>query len=163
LLNAPPPPPPPDVPLIHETKLGAAISMRQQMEQHRTNSACAGCHAPMDSLGFGLENFTAVGQWRSHDGAFPIDASGKLPDGREFRGPEDLAAELAARPEAFARCLTEKIMIYALGRGLTSVDKAAVQQIAARVAAKQYRFSALILEIVTSPQFQMRGADDPHS
>jgi hypothetical protein len=163
LLNAPPPPPPPDVPLIDESKVGTAISMRQQMEQHRTNSACAGCHAPMDSLGFGLENFTAVGQWRSQDGAFPIDASGKVPDGREFRGPADLAATLAARPDAFARCLTEKLMTYALGRGLTSADKATVQQIAVRLAAKQYRFSALILEIVSSPQFQMRGADVRHA
>jgi hypothetical protein len=163
LLNSPPPPPPPDVPLIDEAKVGSAISMRQQMEQHRTHPACAGCHAPMDPLGLGLENFNAVGQWRSHDGAFAVDASGKLPDGREFRGPVELAATLAARPDAFTRCLTEKLMIYALGRGLTSADKATVQQIAARLAVKQYRFSALMLEIVTTPQFQMRGADDRHS
>jgi len=163
LLNTPPPPPPPDVPALDESTVGASMSMRQQMEQHRANPVCAGCHSMMDPLGFGLENFNAVGQWRDQDGTFPIDASGKLPGGRAFNGPTELEAALSARPDAFARCLTEKLMTYALGRGLTSADKTTIQQIAARVAANRYRFSSLVLEIVNSPQFEMRGPDDRHS
>jgi hypothetical protein len=163
LLNTPPPPPPPDVPNLDEAAVGKDRSMRQQMEVHRTNPVCAACHTMMDPLGFGLENFNAIGQWREKDGAFPIDASGVLPGGRKFDGPVALEAILRQKPDSFARCLAEKLMTYALGRGLTETDKPAVQQIVARAAAGGYRFSTLVLEIVNSAQFQMRGADDSHS
>jgi hypothetical protein len=159
LLNTPPPPPPPDVPNLDEAAVGKDRSMRDQMEIHRKNPACAACHTMMDPLGFGLENFNAVGQWRDKDGAFPIDASGVLPGGRKFDGPVELEAILRQRPESFARCLTEKMMTYALGRGLTESDKQAVQEIAAKVAAGSYKFSTLVLEIVKSAQFEMRGAE----
>jgi hypothetical protein len=160
LLNTPPPPPPPDVPNLDEAALGKDRSMRQQLEMHRTNPVCAACHNMMDPLGFGLENFNAVGQWRDSDGAFPIDSSGTLPGGRKFQGPIQLEAILRAKPDSFARCLTEKMMTYALGRGLTEDDKPAVQNIVSRVAAGGYRFSTLVLEIVNSPEFQMQGAAD---
>ena len=117
----------------------------------------------MDPLGFGMENFNAIGEWRDQDGAFPIDAGGTLPGGRKFDGPMALEATLRARPDAFARCLTEKLMTYALGRGIEEGDKATVQKIVTRLAARGYKFSTLVLEIVTSPQFEMRGADDPHT
>ena len=163
LLNTPPPPPPPDVPNLDEAAVGKDRSMRQQMEAHRTNPMCAACHTMMDPLGFGLENFNAVGQWRDKDGAFPIDASGTLPGGRTFDGPVALEAILRQKPDAFARCLTEKLMTYALGRGLTETDRPAVQQIVARAAAGAYKFSTLVLEIVNSPEFQMRGAEPVRS
>jgi hypothetical protein len=161
LLNTPPPPPPPDVPNLDEAAVGKDRSMREQMEVHRTNPMCAACHSMMDPLGFGLENFSAVGQWRDKDGAFPIDASGTLPGGRKFDGPIALEAILRQKPDSFARCLTEKLITYALGRGLTENDKPAVQQIVSRVSAGGYKFSTLVLEIVNSPQFQMRGAEQP--
>jgi hypothetical protein len=163
LLNTPPPPPPPDVPNLDEAAVGKDRSMRQQMEMHRTNPVCAACHTMMDPLGFGLENFNAIGQWRTQDGAFPIDASGTLPGGRKFDGPAELETILRARPDAFTRCLAEKMMTYALGRGLTEGDKAEIQKIVARVAAGGYRFSTLVIEIVNSPEFEMRGADDSHT
>jgi hypothetical protein len=159
LLNTPPPPPPPDVPNLDEAAVGKDRSMRQQMEAHRTNPVCAACHTMMDPLGFGLENFNAIGQWRDKDGAFPIDPSGMLPGGRKFDGPVALEAILRQKPDSFTRCLTEKLMTYALGRGLTEADKPAVQPIVAKVAAGGYKFSTLVMEIVNSPQFQMRGAE----
>ncbi|HXG64883.1 MAG TPA: DUF1592 domain-containing protein [Blastocatellia bacterium] len=155
-LNAPPPPPPPDVPNLDEEKVGSAASLRQQLEEHRKNVTCASCHARMDPLGFGLENFDAIGAWRTEDGRFPIDASGTLPDGRSFNGPQELKAILKADRDAFAECLTEKLLTYALGRGLERYDRPTVKKIAGRVAASDYRFSSLILEIVNSLPFQMR-------
>jgi mono/diheme cytochrome c family protein len=159
ILNAPPPPPPPDVPNLDEAKVGSAASMRQQLEEHRKNSTCASCHSRMDPLGFGLENFDAIGAWRKQDGKFPIDASGTLPDGRSFQGPQELKSIVKADREAFAECLTEKLLTYALGRGLERYDKPTVKRIAKRVAANNYRFSSLIMEIVTSLPFQMRRGD----
>jgi cytochrome c553 len=159
ILNAPPPPPPPGVPNLDETKVGSSASLRQQLEEHRKNATCASCHARMDPLGFGLENFDAIGAWRTHDGKFPIDASGTLPDGRSFQGPQELKAIIKADREAFVECLTEKLLTYALGRGLERYDRPAVKQIAARVAASDYRFSSLVLEIASSLPFQMRRGD----
>ena len=156
LLNAPPPPPPPDVPNLDEAKIGQSASLREQLEQHRKNPTCAACHARMDPLGFGLENFNAVGAWRARDGNFPIDASGLLPDGRTFTGPQELKALLKADRDAFAAGLTEKMLTYALGRGLENYDRAAVKEVSRRLAAAQYRFSGLVLEIVKSLPFQMR-------
>ena len=161
-LNAPPPPPLPDVPNLDEDKIGASASLRQQLEQHRNNATCAACHARMDPLGFGLENFDAIGAWRTQDGKFPIDASAALPDGRSFQGPQELKAIVKAERIAFAECLTEKLLTYALGRGLERYDKTSVRSIAGGLAANNYRFSSLVLEIVKSLPFQMRrGAREP--
>jgi hypothetical protein len=114
----------------------------------------------MDPLGFGLENFNAIGAWRSTDGEFPIDASGELPDGRTFQGPEDLVSLISEDRDDFTRALTEKMLIYALGRGLERYDRRTVREIAAAVAGQQYRFSSLIREMVTSAPFQMRMGGD---
>jgi hypothetical protein len=156
LLNAPPPVPPPDVPNLDEAAIGTAASMRAQLEAHRKDPTCAACHRRMDPLGFGLENFDAVGAWRTMDGKFPIDASGYLPDGDEFVGPEELRVILKGQREAFAKCLTSKLLTYALGRGLERYDNRTVKAIAARLPAQQYKFSALVIDIVNSLPFQSR-------
>jgi len=122
LLNTPPPPPPPNVPPLEETKAGTSASLRQVMEAHRANALCASCHSKMDPLGFGLENFNAIGAWREKDGTFPIDSSGVLPDGRSFNGPEELKKILASDRAAFAGAVTEKMLTWSLGRGLERYD-----------------------------------------
>ena len=159
ILNAPVPPPPPNVPTLDEAATGTSMSLRQQMETHRTNAVCASCHARMDPLGFGLENYDATGQWRTQDGKFPIDASGTLPDGRSFSGPGELSTLLRGNSDAFAQCLTEKMMTYGLGRGLERYDRPAVQEVARHVAQDGYRFSSLVLEIARSLPFQKRKGD----
>jgi hypothetical protein len=156
LLDAPPPEPPPDVPNLKEEEIGSAASMREQLEMHRKDPTCASCHRRMDPLGFGLENFDAVGAWRTLDGKFPIDATGTLPDGRSFNGPEELRAILKADHQAFEHCLTAKLLTYALGRGLERYDKRTVSGIVSRLPEHDYRFSGLILEIVNSLPFQSR-------
>jgi hypothetical protein len=156
LLNAPPPAPPPGVPPLEETK-GQSGTLRQQMEQHRKSPACSSCHSRMDPLGFGLEHFNAIGGWRTEDGGFPVDASGTLPDGRSFQTPGELKKLLLAERDVFARGVTEKLLIYALGRGLERYDRPAVNDIAAKLAADDYRFSQLVLGIVNSLPFQMRS------
>jgi hypothetical protein len=156
LLNAPPPSPPADVPNLDEQQIGTAASMREQLTAHRRDPSCAVCHKRMDPLGFGLENFDAIGKWRTRDGNFPIDAHGTLPDGREFDGPAELRGILAAQREAFARGLTSKLLTYALGRGLEPYDSLTVRRIASRLPQSDYRFSALVLEIVNSVPFQSR-------
>jgi mono/diheme cytochrome c family protein len=158
LLNAPPPEPPPDVPNLDEVTIGTTAGMREQLEAHRKNPTCASCHRRMDPLGFGLENFDAVGAWRTMDGKFPVDASGTLPDGRTFTGPEELRTILKADREAFARALTSKLLTYALGRGLERYDTRTVKLIASRLPAYDYRFSGLVLEIVNSLPFRNRGS-----
>jgi hypothetical protein len=160
VLNTPPPPPPPDVPLL-ENSGGNTGTLRQQMEKHRSNAICASCHSKMDPLGFGLENYDAIGRWRSSEGGLPIDASGTLPDGKSFNSPVEMMSILAGNRDAFARCLTEKLLTYALGRGLERYDKPSIQSISRRAAARDYRFSSLILEIVNSMPFQMRRGDAP--
>jgi hypothetical protein len=159
LLNSPIPPPPPNVPALDEAKIGAAGSMRTQMEEHRTNPACAACHSKMDPLGFAFENYDAIGHWRTKDGKFLIDASGTLPDGRNFKGPGELKALLRNERGVFAECVIEKLLTYALGRGVERYDRPVVKQIAERAAAQEYRFSALVLEIVNSLPFQNRRGD----
>jgi hypothetical protein len=156
LLDAPPPEPPPDVPNLKEEEIGSAASMREQLELHRKDPTCASCHRRMDPLGFGLENFDAVGAWRTLDGKFPIDATGTLPDGRTFNGPEELRSILKADHQAFEHCLTAKLLTYALGRGLERYDKRTVSGIVSRLPGHEYRFSGLILEIVNSLPFQSR-------
>jgi hypothetical protein len=113
----------------------------------------------MDPLGFGLENFDAIGSWRDKDGKSPIDASGTLPDGKSFNGPSELAATLSSKRDVFAQCLTEKMLIFALGRGLESSDRAEVKKITAGVIGGQYKFSSVVLGIVNSVPFQMRRVD----
>ena len=163
ILNTPPPPPPPDVPELKEGKdVVLNGSLRQRMEQHRTNPNCASCHARMDPLGFGLENFDGIGAWRDKDGTFPIDASGKLPSGRSFDGPKGLKGILKEKHADFTRCLTEKMMTYALGRGLDYNDRCAVDRIAESVEKDGHKFSRLAVEIVKSDSFRKRrpkGAD----
>ena len=127
LLNTPPPEPPADVPNLDEATINSAAAMREQLEAHRKNPTCASCHRRMDPLGFGLENFDAVGAWRTVDGNAPVDASGVLPDGRRFTGPEELRTILKADREAFARALTSKLLTYALGRGLERYDTSTVR------------------------------------
>jgi hypothetical protein len=157
ILGAPPPPPPPNVPSLKEKKEdGLALTMRQRLTQHRARPACASCHAQMDPLGFALENFDAIGKWRVTDENAQIDASGVLPDGTAFQGPVELRSILLSRKEQFARTATEKLLTYALGRGLEYYDAAAVRKIMQQTASSGYRWSSLILEIVRSAPFQMR-------
>ena len=158
LLGTPPPLPPPDVPSLEETAGdGAALSMREAMERHRANPVCASCHRLMDPPGFALEQFDAVGRYRTRNEAdAPIDASGLLPDGTAFEGAAGLREALLARPELFVATLTEKLLVYALGRGVEHHDAPAVRAIAREAAADGHRFSSLILGVVKSPPFQMR-------
>jgi hypothetical protein len=156
LLDAPPPDPPADVPNLEEGAIGTAMTVRKQLEAHRKDPICASCHRRMDPLGFGLENFDAVGAWRTMEGKLPIDATGFLPDGDEFNGPEELRGILTKQHEAFSRAITSKLLTYALGRGLERYDTPTVKKIAGRLPARNYRFSALVLEIVNSLPFQSR-------
>ncbi len=159
LLGAPPPPPPPDVPELKEDKEARLSgSLRQRMEQHRANPSCASCHARMDPLGFGLENYDATGAWRDRDGEFPVDASGVLPSGESFRGPGELKAILmAGRADAFERCLAEKMLTYALGRGLEHYDACAIDEITGSLRADGHRFTRLVAAIVRSDPFRKRS------
>jgi hypothetical protein len=162
LLASPPPPPPANVPPLPEKKDGVTVpaTMRERMAQHRANPVCAACHGMIDPAGFALENFDAVGKWRDLDDAFkPIDASGQLPDGTKFDGVNGLRQALVANPDRFVTALTEKLLIYGLGRGLEPYDQPTVRAIVREAAAKQYSFSSLILGIVRSAPFQMRRAD----
>jgi mono/diheme cytochrome c family protein len=156
ILNAPPPPPPPDVPSLSDHPAEKPVSMRAQLEQHRANPNCAGCHSRMDPLGFALEHFDAIGAWRDTDGDLAIGPSGAFPDGRSFAGFQNLVAILKADPAAFTECLAEKMLTYALGRGLERTDRKAVKAIAERVAKEDYRFSALVLEVVRSVPFRLK-------
>jgi hypothetical protein len=159
VLNTPPPPPPPGVGSIDEKGGALRGTMRQQMEKHRANPICAGCHTKMDPLGFALENYNAIGQWRTQDANQNIDSSGVLPSGKKFQGSAEMKAILAANKDAFAECLTEKLMIYALGRGLEGFDRTATKKIVARLQKHDYRFSSLISGIVESVPFQMGRGD----
>jgi mono/diheme cytochrome c family protein len=162
LLGTPPPPPPADVPdLVAKAKDGKALSLRAQMEQHRSNAVCAACHARMDPIGFALENYDGVGKWRDEDAGIRIDASGKLPDGSEFTGPAGLTQVMVTKyREDFVRTVTEKLMTYALGRGVEYYDNPTVRAIARQAALDNYRMSSLIISIVKSTPFQMRRASE---
>ncbi|HTB64138.1 MAG TPA: DUF1588 domain-containing protein, partial [Opitutales bacterium] len=160
LLGTPPPPPPPNVPVLdEETQLTGTL--RQQMEAHRANPTCASCHARMDPIGFGLENFDPAGLWRTNDKAGPIDSSGTLLTGETFNGAADLAQILATKKRTdFLRCLSEKMLTYALGRGLEYYDRAATDKIITQLDQGGDKFSVLILGVVNSVPFQeMRHAD----
>ena len=159
ILGTPPAPPPPDVPPLDEAAVGTSLSLRQQMEKHRANAVCASCHSKMDPLGFGLENYDAVGKWRTLDGKFPVDSSGTLPNGKTFATPAEMRAALASLLPQFARSLVEKLMIYALGRGIAPYDRRAIDQITGRLADQGYPFQTAIYEIVRSAPFQMRRGE----
>ena len=158
LLGIPPPAPPADVPALEETTdAGKALTMREATERHRTHPVCASCHRMMDPLGFALEHFDAVGRWRDRGGSFaPIDSSGTLPNGTRFEGPTGLRDAVLRRPERFVTTLTEKLLTYALGRGLEHYDAPAVRAITRDAARTDYRVSSVILGIVSSVPFQMR-------
>ncbi len=158
ILGDPPPPAPPEVPILADDAEGAVLTgtLRQRMEQHRSNPSCAACHARLDPPGFGLENYNAVGAWRDKEGDFPIDASSELPSGESFNGPAELKAILLSRKGAFIHTLGEKMLTYALGRGLEETDACVVEDIAKGVAADEYRFSRMVLEIVKSDPFLKR-------
>ncbi len=157
LLGVPPPPPPGNVPALKETAtIGKTLSMRERMAEHRANPACSGCHKLMDPVGFAMENFDAVGRWRTAEDGKPIDNSGGLPDGSKFDGVAGLQKALLARPELFAATFTEKLMTYALGRGVEYSDAPAVRGIVRASQGADYQFSSFILGIVNSTPFQMR-------
>ena len=157
LLGTPPPPPPPDVPALPDVDAGdRPTSVRERLEQHRRNPACASCHATMDPLGFALENFDAVGHWRQEEAGTPVDASGALPDGTTFSGPIELRELLKQRQTQFVGTVIEKLFTYALGRGIEFHDMPAVRTIARQAAANDYRWSALVLGVVKSVPFQMK-------
>jgi len=158
LFASPPPPPPPNVPelAVENKEKPLTGTLRQQMEQHRSDPSCAACHQLMDPLGFGLENYNAVGAWRTDDGLHPVDPSGELPDGRSFKGPAELKTILKGREEEFRRCFAEKMLTYAIGRGLEHYDACAVQRISRECAENGNRFSVIVTEIVLSPAFRQR-------
>jgi hypothetical protein len=160
LLGSPPPSPPPNIPELDDKSRQLTGSLRQQMEQHRKNPTCASCHARMDAIGFGLENFDAIGAWRERDGDAPIDSSGELASGDRFKGAVELIELLARkRGDDFRRCLAEKMLTYALGRGVEYYDRPAVEKIMAELRAHDDRFSALILAVAQSFPFQHRRAE----
>ncbi|HEX7448462.1 MAG TPA: DUF1592 domain-containing protein, partial [Pirellulales bacterium] len=158
LLGTPPPPPPPDVPALDDSKISGRLSVRERLEAHRANAACANCHDRMDPVGFSLDSFDALGRWRQREAGHTIDVAGALPDGSEFQGVDGLEAALLNRPELFVRTLTEKLLTFALGRGIEYYDAPAVRQMVREAARDDYRLSRLILEIVKSMPFQMRNA-----
>jgi hypothetical protein len=135
---------------------GKPTSLRERMEEHRANPVCAGCHKIMDPIGFSLENLDAVGQWRTTDEGAKIDPSGTLYNGVKVDGPASLRKMLAAKPDIFTGVLTEKLLIYALGRGVLYEDMPTVRGIVREAARRNYRFSAVVLGIVKSPAFQMK-------
>ncbi len=158
ILGAPPPPPPPEAPPLRErTPSAKPLTLRERIAEHRANPACAGCHDIIDPVGFALENYDAVGRWRTRDGEAPVDASGTLPDGTRFHGPAGLRKALLERSDLFASTVAEKLLIYALGRGLEYYDAPAVRKIVRDAAQDDYRFSSLIMGVVRSTPFQMRN------
>ena len=137
---------------------GKLLSMRDRMNAHRNNPVCASCHSRMDPLGFALENFDAIGRWRMYaEGGQAIDASGAMPDGTKFNGPAELRQVLAQHPEQFVTVLTEKLLIYALGRGLEPSDASAIRRVVRGSASDQYRFSSIVAGLVSSTPFRMRA------
>jgi hypothetical protein len=156
LLGTPPPPQPPNVPALEENTVSASLPVRERLAAHRANVACAGCHKLMDPVGFSLENFDAVGRWRTTEEGKPVDASGGMPDGSTFTGVAGLEAALQARPEVFVNTLAEKLLTYGLGRGIEYYDAPAVRQVLRGGRDGRYRFSDLVVGVVTSTPFRMR-------
>jgi len=161
ILGTPPPPPPPNVPPLEIDKDHPLTgTLRQKMEQHRNNPVCASCHERMDAIGFGFENFDAIGGWRAKETGVDIDASGILATGESFRGPEDFKRVLMTQRRGdFLRCVTEKMLTYALGRGIAYYDRCAVDRILGGLEKGEYRFSALVRGVVESTPFQKRRGE----
>jgi hypothetical protein len=159
VLNLPPPPPPADVPALDEAAVGVGRSLRVQMEEHRSNPLCASCHTKMDPLGFALENYDAIGRWRTVDGKFAIDSSGVFPNGTSFRGPAQMKERLLESTPDFTRSLAEKMLTYALGRGVESYDRLVVRRIVEQTTRDGYRLQTLIQGVVKSMPFQYRRGE----
>ena len=158
ILGTPAPPPPDDVPALEENDVDQSLPIRERLSEHRANEACASCHDLMDPVGFALENYDAIGRWRTHEQGHTLDVSGGLPDGQEFVGVDGLEEGLLERPELFVSTFTEKLMTFALGRGVEPFDGPAVRKIVADSAEDNYRMSSIILGIVNSVPFKMRTA-----
>jgi len=156
LLGIPPTPPPPNVPALKENGDGKPLSLRERMEQHRADPVCAGCHKVMDPIGFALENFDGVGQWRTLDDGSPIDPSGTLYNGAKIDGPVALRQMLAGRQDVFVGVMTEKLLTYSLGRGVQYYDMPAVRKIVQQAGLNNLRFSSLVLATVESVPFEMK-------
>src|SRR5438094_7408932 len=157
MLGAPPPPPPPNVPSLEDSGTdGKPLPLRQLMEKHRKNPGCASCHAAIDPLGFALENFDAIGRWRTADAGTAVDSSGVLPDGTRLEGPSGLRNVLLSRPEEFVTVFAERMLVYALGRGVEYYDVPAIRKIVREAARQEYCWSSLILATAKSMPFQMR-------
>ena len=147
------------MPALKDNTISSSLSVRERLAQHRANVACAGCHKLMDPIGFSLENFDAVGRWREIEEGRPIDSTGGLPDGSQFVGVTGLEQALLKRPELFVGTLTEKLLTFALGRGVEPFDAPAIRKIVHNARARDYRLSSLIVGIVTSTPFQMRKSE----
>ncbi|MDQ8182662.1 DUF1592 domain-containing protein [Pelagicoccus sp. SDUM812005] len=160
IIGTPPPPPPPDIPDLEDNTVNFELPMRERLAEHRANPQCASCHDVMDPVGFVLESYDAVGRWRDFENGRPIDASGGLPDGQIANGIADLEDGLLQRPDLFARTLSEKLLTFALGRGVEAFDAPAIRQVVREAAQDDYRFSSLVLGIVNSTPFQMRSTHD---
>jgi hypothetical protein len=156
IVGTPPPPPPANVPSLRENTVAASLPIRERLAEHRSNAACASCHRLIDPVGFSLEQFDAVGRWRTLEEGKPVDAAGGLPDGSEFAGVAGLEKALLQRPEWFVRTLTEKLFTFALGRAPEDFDAPAIRRIVREARAQNYRFSSLIVGLTTSTPFQMR-------
>jgi hypothetical protein len=157
ILGTPPPPPPPDIPALADKPADeASAPLRERLAKHRADPTCASCHVRMDGLGFALENFDAIGQWRDREGRFPVDSVGELVGGKKIKGPEGLRELLLARKGDFVRCLTEKMLTYALGRGIEEYDRCTVKEIVGGMEKQDYRFSSLVIGIVKSEAFLKR-------
>jgi hypothetical protein len=166
LLGTPPPPPPPNVPALKDDANAKVLTMRERMEQHRASPQCAACHRLMDPIGFALENFDGIGRWRDtagEEGTGAIDSSGVLPDGTGFNGPAGLRDILLSRRTQFIETFTERLLTYALGRGVEEYDAPVIRRIAREAAADDQRWSSIILGIVKSNPFQMRRVSDGYN
>ncbi|HVK59380.1 MAG TPA: DUF1588 domain-containing protein, partial [Candidatus Kapabacteria bacterium] len=156
LLGSPPPPPPPNTPALKEKTIAANLSFRERLAEHRSNPACASCHDVMDPVGFALENYDALGRWRELEDGVPVDVSGGFPDGSVFQGVDALESALLKRPDLFVGTLAEKLLTFALGRGIETYDAPAVRKIIRDAQGDDFRFSSVIIAVVNSTPFQMR-------
>jgi hypothetical protein len=156
LLGTPMPPPPANIPALKEKTIGLNLSVRERLAEHRANPACASCHDLMDPVGFALENFDAVGRWREYEDGRPVDVTGGMPDGSKFAGADALEEGLLKRPELFVGTFSEKLLTFALGRGIEPCDAPAIRKIVKEARSDDFRFSSVIIAIVNSTPFQMR-------
>ena len=159
ILGAPPPPPVPDAANLKPEPGDASLTLRQRMERHRKDPNCASCHNRMDPIGFGLENYDAIGVWRDRDGGKPIDAAAVLPDGGKFNGPTELKKIIQARKEQFVECLVEKMLTFGLGRGVEHYDGPVIKDLSNAMAKNGYKLSTLVVEVIKSYPFQYRQKD----